>query len=114
MKKLNKLLISCLLLSVLFLTLGQQEGYADDGSLELMIDIVNQKGEKIGKASFSQKGDQVHLRIKAKNLTPGKHGIHFHETGRCDSPDFTTAGSHFNPTNKKHGYENSKGFHAGD
>jgi Cu-Zn family superoxide dismutase len=34
--------------------------------------------------------------------------------GKCDPPDFKTAGPHFNPDNKKHGVKNPDGPHAGD
>ncbi len=30
-------------------------------------------------------------------LTPGAHGMHIHEVGRCELPGFTTAGGHFDP-----------------
>lgn len=78
------------------------------------ITVINSNGIKIGKAVLSQQADTVRLRIEAQMLPPGTHGIHFHETGRCDAPDFTTAGSHFNPTSKEHGFHNPKGFHSGD
>ena len=32
----------------------------------------------------------------------------------CTPPDFESAGAHFNPTHKQHGFENPKGFHLGD
>jgi Cu-Zn family superoxide dismutase len=47
-------------------------------------------------------------------LAQGAHGIHFHAVGKCDGPDFTTAGGHFNPANKQHGLDNPNGPHAGD
>ncbi|HEX2037860.1 MAG TPA: superoxide dismutase family protein, partial [Chloroflexota bacterium] len=31
-----------------------------------------------------------------RGLPPGLHGIHLHETGRCEAP-FASAGAHFNP-----------------
>ena len=34
--------------------------------------------------------------------------------GKCDAPDFKTAGPHFNPDGKKHGTKNPEGPHAGD
>src|SRR5690606_6773260 len=40
--------------------------------------------------------------------------IHIHETGKCDPPEFKTAGAHFNPSEKQHGFNNPKGFHSGD
>jgi Cu-Zn family superoxide dismutase len=33
--------------------------------------------------------------------------------GRCEPP-FTTAGGHFNPGGRKHGFSNPDGMHAGD
>jgi superoxide dismutase, Cu-Zn family len=37
-----------------------------------------------------------------------------HETGQCNPPDFKSAGGHFNPSKKKHGWFNPEGFHLGD
>jgi Cu-Zn family superoxide dismutase len=54
------------------------------------------------------------VRLNAKNLPAGEHGIHFHQNAKCDPPDFKTAGPHFNPDAKKHGLENPEGHHAGD
>jgi superoxide dismutase, Cu-Zn family len=34
--------------------------------------------------------------------------------GKCDLPDFKSAGGHFNPTGKQHGKDNPLGSHAGD
>ena len=53
--------------------------------------------------------------VNAIGLTPGAHGIHFHEVGQCDGPSaFSTAGAHYNPLNKEHGLERPNGPHAGD
>jgi Cu-Zn family superoxide dismutase len=47
-------------------------------------------------------------------MPPGKHGIHVHAVGRCEAPEFKTAGAHFNPTDKQHGLQNPAGAHSGD
>ncbi|AJS58431.1 superoxide dismutase family protein [Paenibacillus sp. IHBB 10380] len=81
---------------------------------QVKANIINTKGEEIGTAVITQKADGVQLHIEAKNLTPGVHGIHFHEIGKCDAPDFKTAGAHLNPNHKQHGFNNPEGYHAGD
>lgn len=76
--------------------------------------IVNTQGKSIGGATFTQEPGGVRVRIEVNGLPQGAHGFHFHETGKCDAPDFKTAGEHFNPTGKKHGLLSMAGPHAGD
>ncbi|WP_430155345.1 superoxide dismutase family protein [Paenibacillus algorifonticola] len=83
-------------------------------SEEIKLDLINSKGAVIGKASLQEQADGVHIRLAVEQLAPGMHGIHFHETGKCEAPEFTTAGAHFNPLSKQHGFSNPKGFHSGD
>lgn len=47
-------------------------------------------------------------------LPPGQHALHVHAVGKCEAPDFKSAGPHFNPEGKKHGTQNPEGPHAGD
>lgn len=48
-------------------------------------------------------------------LTPNSdHGFHVHEKGDCSSPDFKSAGEHFNPTSQPHGNPASPPHHLGD
>lgn len=56
----------------------------------------------------------VKLTLNLKDMTFGPHGVHIHQNATCEGPDFKTAGGHFNPTAKKHGFENAEGHHAGD
>ena len=78
------------------------------------VDIHNAQGEKIGTAELTESKDALSISLSASKLSPGKHGIHFHENGKCEGPDFKTAGGHLNPAKKEHGLENPKGSHAGD
>jgi superoxide dismutase, Cu-Zn family len=113
--------ISFLLFSILFLVAGiafAQGVYgnkeAKQGNMDsIVIDLKNNNGESIGTASFEQDGDVLKLTINASGLTPGKHGFHIHENP-IEGNDFNTAGSHFNPTGKKHGHLNPEGAHLGD
>jgi len=54
------------------------------------------------------------VRVAATGLPPGPHGAHLHAVGRCDPPDFSSAGPHWNPTNRQHGTDNPAGPHMGD
>ncbi len=76
--------------------------------------IKNSAGEEIGSAEFEPVADGVLVRVSVSKLSPGKHGIHIHEFGKCEGPDFKSAGAHFNPSGKKHGLNNPEGSHAGD
>ncbi len=76
--------------------------------------LKDAKGETVGLAEFSEQRQAVRIDVKVLKLTPGKHGIHIHAVGKCDAPDFTTAGGHFNPAGKQHGLSNPQGPHTGD
>ena len=77
-------------------------------------DLKDAQGASVGAATFTQESGGVHLVGKFKDLPPGQHGIHVHAVGKCDGPDFMTAGGHFNPTSHQHGLNNPQGPHAGD
>jgi superoxide dismutase, Cu-Zn family len=76
--------------------------------------IINAKGKTIGTAELSSVAEGVKIHLEAAKLPPGMHGIHLHEVGICEAPDFVSSGMHFNPTHKQHGFENPQGFHEGD
>lgn len=85
-----------------------------DKTLTVTAPIINAEGLEIGVASFTETPDGMTIDIVAEGLTPGLHGTHIHEKGECTPPDFKSAGGHFNPTKKEHGFQNPKGFHLGD
>lgn len=78
------------------------------------IPLVNASGQSIGSVRAWQTAGGVTFRIDAAGLPHGVHGLHIHSVGRCDPPDFASAGPHWNPTGKKHGMSNPEGLHAGD
>ncbi len=76
--------------------------------------LKDAKGEKVGTATLVEAKGGVTIAVKAQGLPPGTHGIHLHAVGKCDDPEFKSAGPHFNPEGKKHGMKNPEGHHAGD
>lgn len=76
--------------------------------------LVNAAGQTIGEVRAWQTPGGVTFRIVASGLPHGVHGIHVHAVGRCDPPDFASAGPHWNPAARKHGMNNPLGPHAGD
>lgn len=77
-------------------------------------ELKDAKGQTVGQVKLKEGKNAVTLSAKVTNLAPGVHAIHVHTVGKCEAPDFKTAGGHFNPENKKHGLENPEGHHAGD
>jgi superoxide dismutase, Cu-Zn family len=80
----------------------------------LTAQLVTAKGQDVGKASVMVTTDGLYLTLTARNITTGVHGLHVHTAGRCDGPDFATAGPHWNPTAHQHGRLNPGGAHMGD
>ena len=77
-------------------------------------ELKDKDGKNVGSASLREEPDGVLVRVEVKGLTPGLHAVHVHAVGKCEGPAFATAGGHFNPTQKKHGFKNAEGAHAGD
>ena len=77
--------------------------------------LASADGALKGTAAFVRgAGDQVVMQLDVSGLTPGEHGAHLHAVGRCDAPDFASAGGHLNPHGKQHGRDNPQGAHLGD
>ena len=70
--------------------------------------------KEVGTAKLLQIPNGVLVRLNLTKATPGPHAFHVHAVGKCEGPEFTTAGGHFNPTSKKHGLLSQEGSHTGD
>lgn len=86
-------------------------GPAKDGVVATLRDA---QGKTVGTAEIREATNGLMLTVAVTGLTPGPRGIHIHATGRCDAPDFSSAGGHWNPTSRQHGHDNPMGAHAGD
>lgn len=78
------------------------------------ITVRGADGATVGTALLRPGTDGVQVTLSVNGLPPGTHGVHLHQAGRCDPPDFTSAGGHLNPAGKQHGVQNPQGPHAGD
>jgi superoxide dismutase, Cu-Zn family len=81
-----------------------------DGTTVTMLSLDQ---EPVGEVKLTDTPSGVLLQGRIQGLDAGPHAIHLHAVGRCDPP-FDSAGSHFNPVVKVHGYLNEGGPHAGD
>jgi superoxide dismutase, Cu-Zn family len=77
-------------------------------------DLARADGAWAGVATVSKRSDGVFLSLSADAPAAGTFGMHIHSLGKCQGPDFTSAGPHWNPDMKQHGRENPMGAHHGD
>lgn len=95
---------------------SESNGDSDSGALTAApaVPLVNSAGEIIGDVRGGDSDNGARLLIEARGLPPGEHGLHIHDIGICQQPDFKSAGPHWNPMGAQHGGENPKGAHLGD
>lgn len=79
-----------------------------------MASLKKADGSIAGTASATEVDGGLRIDLSVSGISPGKHGVHVHMTGKCDAPDFASAGGHWNPAGTQHGLENPAGAHAGD
>jgi len=78
-------------------------------------ELKDPAGNVLGTVSVTPAPRGVLLRIEAKGLPGGWHGLHFHEKGDCSDPKFAGAGGHVHQGDKAfHGLLNAAANDAGD
>ena len=97
-------------------TSARQEEVAEPDAAPASVgaDVLDSAGRTLARATITQSGDGLRLRIEASGMNPGAYGAHIHAIGRCNQPGFSSAGSHWNPTGRQHGKDNPAGMHKGD
>ncbi len=78
--------------------------------------FVDRSGKEAGRAQITAGNDGVLFEVEVSGLEPRKWvALHIHETGTCDhAGGHDSAGGHFNPDGKEHGFAAASGPHAGD
>lgn len=79
-----------------------------------MIIVRDAAGAEKARANLTQDGQGLKVVVQAMGMAPGTYGIHLHMVGRCEAPDYTSAGGHWNPTGSMHGMNAPQGPHRGD
>jgi Cu-Zn family superoxide dismutase len=81
----------------------------------IMSELKNNTGQTVGMVTLTEAPKGVLLRVEARGLSPGWHGMHFHEKGDCSKADFTSAGGHTHgAADRVHGLLNPAGNENGD
>ncbi len=93
---------------------GRGGAQAAGAAVGAAAEVRNASGQNRARADTTQLGDGIRIAIAAEGMAPGTYAAHVQAVGRCDPPDFTSAGPHWNPTNRQHGKDNPQGMHKGD
>jgi superoxide dismutase, Cu-Zn family len=84
------------------------------GHYRAQANLKTPTGEQVGTAIAEEVDGAIRVMVEVHGLAEGVHGTHVHAVGKCEAPDFASAGGHWNPTTHQHGKDNPAGPHAGD
>lgn len=86
----------------------------DARAAEAQAEVKTADGQVLGLVeALETASGQVLVTISLSNVPAGVHAAHFHETGDCSAPDFTSAGGHI-AGDAQHGIMAEGGPHPGD
>jgi Cu-Zn family superoxide dismutase len=88
---------------ILFLAVAATIGpQARSQTRPVSVDIKNAEGRTVGTAALSAAAKGVKIKLDIKDLPPGQHAMHIHQIGKCEPPDFKSAGPHFGAAHAGH------------
>lgn len=116
--KLSRVTAGAAALAIAGCAMGDQSMRQDEAAapreMSSSATIRTAAGAESARATATQAGDSIRIRIETAGMPRGTYGAHIHAIGRCDAPDFASAGAHWNPTGQQHGKNNPAGMHKGD
>lgn len=80
----------------------------------LRVALFDAGGASVGNVVLTADSAGMDLAFDVHDLPPGPHGVHVHTTGKCERPDFLSAGPHLDEGHHQHGLDNPAGHHLGD
>lgn len=89
---------------------GEHDGHQGRAGASLR----NAQGQVVGEVAAAREGGVIKVHLTVRGFAAGTYGVHLHQAGRCEAPDFASAGAHWNPGNHQHGRLNPQGPHLGD
>lgn len=94
----------------------EQDDISSDGEPSKLAEalMTASDGSSKGAVQLQEADGALTLEIALTGLEAGPKAFHLHTTGKCDAPDFKSAGGHLNPFGKVHGSLNADGKHFGD
>jgi superoxide dismutase, Cu-Zn family len=81
---------------------GATSPQARSQSKPVNVDLKNSEGKSVGTATLSAAKPGVKIKLDVKDLPPGQHSMHIHQSAKCDAPDFKSAGPHFGADHAGH------------
>jgi superoxide dismutase, Cu-Zn family len=104
----------CLLAAALLAT-ATTVAFAQTAPVTRTAELKGASGAAAGKVTLVDAPNGVLVRVEASGLTPGWHGIHFHEKGDCSDAGFKLSGGHVHTmTPSVHGLLNPQATDQGD
>ncbi|MCA1648356.1 MAG: superoxide dismutase family protein [Chloroflexi bacterium] len=92
------------------------EAFAQVPPVGATAEVRDATGRLLANGEFREGRGEVLITLifPSPSVLTGTHGLRIASVGRCDPPDFSTAGPGFNPLNRKHGRQNPDGPQVGD
>lgn len=76
--------------------------------------MTDASGKTVGLTRFRETRLGVRVELKVTGFAPGTHAVQLKSVGKCDAPDFSSAGAPFDVNGQKHGTPGAANARSGD